>query len=91
VENRQLVRFNMEWQNIIDVTNSIAVCTMVAYSALHREESRGAHYREDFTETDNESWLVNIHLNRKGEHAMELTTEPANLSRLKKEDLENLK
>jgi succinate dehydrogenase / fumarate reductase flavoprotein subunit/fumarate reductase flavoprotein subunit len=91
VEDRQLVRFNMEWQNIIDVTNSIAVCTMVAYSALHREESRGAHYREDFTETDNENWLVNIHLNRKGEHGMELTTKPANLTRFKKEDLENLR
>ena len=91
VENRQLVRYNMEWNNIIDVTNSIAVCTMVAHSALHREESRGAHYREDYTETDNKNWLVNIHLTRKGERDMELTTKPVNLSRLNKEDLENLK
>jgi succinate dehydrogenase / fumarate reductase flavoprotein subunit/fumarate reductase flavoprotein subunit len=91
VENRHLIRYNMEWQNIIDVTNSITVCRMVANSALHREESRGAHYREDFTETDNENWLVNVHLRRKGEHGMELTTKPVNLSRLKKEDLENLK
>jgi succinate dehydrogenase / fumarate reductase flavoprotein subunit/fumarate reductase flavoprotein subunit len=91
VENRQLVRYNMEWNNIIDVTNSIAVCTMVAYSALHREESRGAHYREDFKETDNENWLVNIHLARKGERDMELTTKPVNLTHLKMQDLEDLK
>ena len=91
VENRQLVRYNMEWNNIIDVTNSIAVCTMVAYSALRREESRGAHYREDFTETDNENWLVNIHLARKGERDMELTTKPVNLTHLKMQDLEDLK
>jgi succinate dehydrogenase / fumarate reductase flavoprotein subunit/fumarate reductase flavoprotein subunit len=91
VENRHLLRYNMEWQNIIDVTNSITVCRMVANSALHREESRGAHYREDFPETDNENWLVNIHLNRKGERGMEPTTKPVNLSRLKKKDLENLK
>jgi fumarate reductase flavoprotein subunit len=91
VENRQLVRYNMEWHNIIDVTNSIAVCTMVAHSALRREESRGAHYREDFTGTDNKDWLVNIYLARKGERDMELTTKPVNLTRLKMEDLENLK
>jgi succinate dehydrogenase / fumarate reductase flavoprotein subunit/fumarate reductase flavoprotein subunit len=91
VENRQLVRYNMEWHNIIDVTNSIAVCTMVAHSALRREESRGAHYREDFTGTDNKNWLVNIYLARKGERDMELTTKPVNLTRLKMEDLENLK
>ncbi len=91
VENRQLVKYNMEWNNIIDVTNSIAVCTMVAHSALRREESRGAHYREDFTGTDNKNWLVNIGLARKGERGIQLTTEPVNLTRLKIEDLEGLK
>jgi len=91
VENRQLVKYNMEWNNIIDVTNSIAVCTMVAHCALRREESRGAHYREDFTGTDNKNWLVNIHLARKGERGIQLTTEPVNLTRLKIEDLEGLK
>jgi fumarate reductase flavoprotein subunit len=91
VENRQLIRYNMEWNNIIDVTNSITVCKMVTNSALRREESRGAHYREDFPETDNGNWLVNIHLVRKGERDMQLTTEPVNLTRLKIEDLEALK
>jgi succinate dehydrogenase / fumarate reductase flavoprotein subunit/fumarate reductase flavoprotein subunit len=91
VENRQLVRYNMEWNNIIDVTNSIAVCTMVAHSALRREESRGAHYREDFTGTDNKNWLVNIHLRRTGERDMELTTTPVDLTRLKIEDIESIK
>ena len=91
VENRQLVKYNMEWHNIIDVTNSIAVCTMVAHSALRREESRGAHYREDFTGTDNKNWLVNIHLARKGERGIQLSTKPVNLTRLKMEDLEGLK
>jgi succinate dehydrogenase / fumarate reductase flavoprotein subunit/fumarate reductase flavoprotein subunit len=91
VDNKHLMRYNMEWNNIIDVTNSITVYRMVANSALHREESRGAHYREDFPEPDNKSWLVNIHLMREGESGMELTTKPVNLTRLKKEDLENLK
>jgi succinate dehydrogenase/fumarate reductase flavoprotein subunit len=58
---------------------------------LHREESRGAHYREDFPEMDNKNWLVNVHLVAKGEHHMELTTKPVHLTRLKMEDLEVLK
>ncbi len=91
VENRHLIRYNMEWQNIIDVTNSITVCRMVANAALKRKESRGAHYREDFPELNNDRWLVNIHLMRKGESDMELTTKPVNLTRLKMEDLENLR
>ncbi len=91
VENRQLVRYNMEWNNIIDVTNSITVCKMVAHSALHRAESRGAHYRQDFPETDNKNWLFNIHLVREGERGMSLTTKPVTLTRLKMEDLEDLK
>ena len=67
------------------------MCTLVANAALQREESRGAHYREDFPELDNKGWLVNIYLSRKGERDMKLTTKPVNLTRLKMEDLEDLK
>jgi succinate dehydrogenase / fumarate reductase flavoprotein subunit/fumarate reductase flavoprotein subunit len=91
VENGRLIRYNMEWQNIIDVTNSITVCRMVANAALRREESRGAHYREDFPELDNKGWLLNIQLSKKGERDMQLTTKPVKLTRHKTEDLENLK
>jgi len=27
---------------------------------LHRKESRGAFYREDYPDTDNENWLVHV-------------------------------
>jgi succinate dehydrogenase / fumarate reductase flavoprotein subunit/fumarate reductase flavoprotein subunit len=88
VENKHLNRYNMEWNNIIDVTNSITVCRMVAHSALYREESRGAHYREDFPETDNENWLVSIHLRGRDENGLELSHTPVNLSRLGREEME---
>ena len=36
----------------VDTDNLLLVAEMFARSALHREESRGIHYREDFPETD---------------------------------------
>ena len=66
VADRFMAQYNMEWNNIIDVTNLITVCRMVVSSAHCREESRGAHYRDDFPETDNEDWLKNIYQKKRG-------------------------
>jgi succinate dehydrogenase / fumarate reductase, flavoprotein subunit len=41
----------LELENMIDVGMSIAV------SALHRQESRGAHSRPDFPARDDQTWL----------------------------------
>jgi succinate dehydrogenase / fumarate reductase flavoprotein subunit/fumarate reductase flavoprotein subunit len=91
VENRFIRQYNMEWNSIIDVTNLITVSRMVANSALCRKESRGAHYREDFPETDNNNWLVNIYLKKKDDIGIELTQKPAVLTRLKREEIESIK
>ncbi len=91
VENRFIRQYNMEWNNIIDVTNLITVSRMVANSALCRKESRGGHYREDFPETDNNNWLINIYLKKKDDIGIELTQKPAVLTRLKREEFESIK
>jgi succinate dehydrogenase/fumarate reductase flavoprotein subunit len=38
--------------------NFLTVATVIARSALWREESRGAHYRIDFPKRDDEHWRV---------------------------------
>jgi succinate dehydrogenase / fumarate reductase flavoprotein subunit/fumarate reductase flavoprotein subunit len=43
----------------LDLVNLIEVAKLVTESALLRTESRGAHYREDFPQSDPE-WLKNI-------------------------------
>jgi succinate dehydrogenase / fumarate reductase flavoprotein subunit len=42
-----------------------AECTCV--EALHRTESRGAHYRTDFPERNDDEWLKHIDVTRDGE------------------------
>ena len=44
-----------------EVKSSLVVCEAILRSALMRQESRGAHYRSDFPNLDNEKWNVNIY------------------------------
>jgi fumarate reductase flavoprotein subunit len=40
--------FNIAWHDWLNLRSLIAVSRVIAQAALAREESRGAHYREDF-------------------------------------------
>ncbi len=79
--NKQLKSYNMEWSDIINVTNWVTVGQMLAKSALLRTESRGAHYRADYPTRDDKNWLCNIHLRKKGDSDMELSIKPVKLTR----------
>jgi succinate dehydrogenase / fumarate reductase flavoprotein subunit len=51
------VGFNQEALGILELENLIDLSLVTAASALNREESRGAHYRTDFTERNDDEWL----------------------------------
>ena len=74
--------FNLTWQQALDMHNMLTASELIARSALAREDSRGAHFREDFPETDNARWLANIYLARNGAEP-KLWTEPVRLTRLR--------
>jgi len=42
--------FNLTWHDWLNLDNLIAVSDVIAQAALARENSRGAHFREDFPE-----------------------------------------
>ncbi|MBA7572535.1 Succinate dehydrogenase flavoprotein subunit [subsurface metagenome] len=43
-----------------ELANLIILADLIANSALQREESRGAHYREDFPDRDDINWKKHI-------------------------------
>jgi succinate dehydrogenase/fumarate reductase flavoprotein subunit len=68
-------KYNIE--NIIltlEVKSSLIVCEAIIKSALMRQESRGAHFRSDFPNTDNEKWMKNIYCKKNEESEMLLYT-----------------
>jgi succinate dehydrogenase / fumarate reductase flavoprotein subunit len=63
-----------ELQSLLDVAEAIVV------SALARQESRGAHYRSDFSARDDQRWLRHSLIRRTPEGPA-LTYEPVTISR----------
>lgn len=47
-------------RDAIELANMIAVGRLITQAALTREESRGAHFRSDFPQTDNVHWQRHV-------------------------------
>jgi succinate dehydrogenase / fumarate reductase, flavoprotein subunit len=63
---------NDNFENIVltwQVKSSLVTCEAIIRSALMRQESRGAHYRSDFPNLDDERWKVNIYCRKEGKGA----------------------
>ena len=43
-----------------EATNLLTVSSFLSNAALHRQESRGSHWRSDFPERNDSRWLVRI-------------------------------
>jgi succinate dehydrogenase/fumarate reductase flavoprotein subunit len=70
-----LKEFKIDGENVVltwEVKSSLVVCEAIIRSALMRQESRGAHYRSDFPNLDDEKWKVNIYCRKEGAAEMVL-------------------
>ena len=64
-----LKEFNIDDENValtMEVKSSLVVCEAIIRCALMRQESRGAHYRSDFPNIDDDKWKVNIYCRNEG-------------------------
>jgi succinate dehydrogenase / fumarate reductase flavoprotein subunit len=49
--------FNYELQEAFELANMLKTAEAIVFCALQRRESRGAHYRNDYPERNDEEWL----------------------------------
>jgi succinate dehydrogenase flavoprotein subunit len=85
--NRQ---YNPGWHLAIDLHSMLAVSEAITLAAIERTESRGAHTRDDYPETDSEwgKWNLAVRLGTEGEAHVEkepLPQIPLELAELLKE------
>ncbi|HVW90519.1 MAG TPA: FAD-binding protein [Gaiellaceae bacterium] len=72
--------WNLGWQQALDVVNQLQVARTMVASALVREESRGAHFREDFPERRDE-WLRYVVARQTDDGSLETSTRPVEFTR----------
>jgi succinate dehydrogenase/fumarate reductase flavoprotein subunit len=73
---------NPAWQQALDLESQLTVARLIVESALLRDESRGAHFRSDFPERDDERWLRSIAVARGADGEPAVLTRPVELTRL---------
>jgi len=59
--------YNLELINYQELVNMVDVAEVIAFSALNRKESRGAHFRTDFPKRDDENFLKHTIVKKVGE------------------------
>ena len=70
------IQYNPGWHLALDLKNMVDVSEAVAKAALHREESRGAHTREDYPDSDDAKWgKVNVIVRQRGKQ-IDVAEEP---------------
>ena len=81
LQDKSLI-FNTDLTEALELYNLMAQSKVTLHSALNRKESRGAHAREDYSERDDENWLVHslAWLTKKGE--VKLGARPVHMNTL---------
>ena len=75
--------FHMGWHDWLNLKNLLAVSRVIALSALAREDSRGAHFREDFPEAGDLAGSRYIVVRQGGDgDTLDLSREPVRFTRV---------
>jgi succinate dehydrogenase / fumarate reductase flavoprotein subunit len=70
------VDFNPGWHTALDLHNLLNVSEAITTAAIERKESRGGHFREDYTEKDPEFAKFNITVKKQDDGSMKLERVP---------------
>ena len=72
--------YNTELLEVIELSSLLDLAEVLVESALARQESRGAHFREDFPKRDDPNWLKHT-LAYKGEMGIEFRYKPVTITK----------
>lgn len=76
--------YNTEFFNALELRNMMDLAIVISSSALNRKESRGAHYRLDYTQRDDENWLKHTISYLRG-NTVEIGYKPVKMTKWKPE------
>ena len=68
--------YNPGWHTALDLHNLLTVSEAVARAAARRQESRGAHFREDYPDKDEEWGKTSLVVKKGSDGTMEISREP---------------
>ncbi len=73
--------FNRELLDVLELQHMLDLAEVMTLGALHREESRGAHSREDFPDRDDRRFLAHTMASYQEQTRPRLFTKPVNITR----------
>jgi succinate dehydrogenase / fumarate reductase flavoprotein subunit len=79
------LRYSQELVNVFEFDSMLDLAEVITLGALNREETRGSHYRLDFTERNDKDWLKHTLLTWK-EGRPELSLTGVNIGKYKPEE-----
>ncbi len=79
IQNRN-PRYNTDLTEALELECLIGLAETILKSAIARQESRGAHYREDFPNRDDKNWLKHTMIQNRSD-GTEIFYKPVNISR----------
>jgi succinate dehydrogenase / fumarate reductase, flavoprotein subunit len=79
VDDKSMI-FNTDLAETLELDNLMGQAVATLYSAVNREESRGAHAREDFKERDDQNWLKHTAIWVNGQGKTKIDYRPVTLT-----------
>jgi succinate dehydrogenase / fumarate reductase, flavoprotein subunit len=78
--------FNQDLLGAIELGYMLDCAEATAIGAIHRTESRGAHFRTDFPERNDEEWLKHINLTLGGDGEPHISYSPVTITQWQPEE-----
>ena len=72
--------FNRDLLDAMEITYMLDLAEAITLGALNRVESRGAHFREDFPDRDDQNWLVHSLFRYAGQEPPQFLTKPVTIT-----------